>query len=182
MIGRKFTLPCFERIMFIQPTEITRLVNWLYIGIGFAYYRVKHERRSENMKRTLRSDARTPGSLWIMGSILIFVLSIMPSSAFAITCEIDDARNNLRRAANETDLEAAKDFARRASGYLDDAAMCAKDDCRTAFMEFYNAAIYANWARHANSPQEFVDSLNRAIRAFNTGIEALQSWARKASR
>jgi len=116
-----------------------------------------------------------------MGSILILVLCVMPSSVFAITCDIEDARNNLRRAASEADFEAAKDYARRASGSLDDAAMSAKDyDCRAAFMEFYAAALYANWARHASSPQEFFDSLNRAIRAFNCGIESLQAWARKA--
>lgn len=132
------------------------------------------------MKPILRQDTRIRVNLWIMGGILILLLCVMQSSAFAVTCDIEDARNNLRRAASEADFEAAKDYARRASGSLDDAAMSAKDyDCRAAFMEFYAAALYANWARHASSPQEFFDSLNRAIRAFNCGIESLQAWARK---
>ena len=121
----------------------------------------------------------------MVGGILIFGLIVMPSSAFPITCDmlglnVDDARSNLRRAANETDFEVAKDYARRAKRSLDDAAMSAMDcGCDMAFVEFDTAATHAKRARDANTPPEFVDSLNRAIKAFNSAIEALQIWSRK---
>ncbi len=88
---------------------------------------------------------------------------------------VDDARTNLQRAANETNLEAAKDYARRAKSALDDAAMSARDsNCDMASLEFDTAASNARRARDADSAEEFVYSLNRAIRSFNSAIDALR--------
>jgi hypothetical protein len=120
---------------------------------------------------------------WIAVSILCFFLCVTSSNAFAVTCDmlrfnVDDARTKLRRAANETDFEAAKDYARRAKSSLEDAAMSAMDcGCDIAYMEFDTAATHARRARDANSPQEFVYSLNRAIRAFNSALDALRMCA-----
>lgn len=115
--------------------------------------------------------------------ILLLPLCITCLNAFAITCDmlpinLDDARTNLRRATNEADFEAAKDYARRAKRALDDAAMSAMDcRCEMAYMEFDTAASRARRAGYASSVEEFVDSLNRAIRAFNSGIDALRICA-----
>lgn len=96
-----------------------------------------------------------------------------------LTYAVDDARTKLKRAANETDFEDAKDYARRARSALDDAAMAAMDcKCDMAYMEFDSAATRARRARDADDPEEFVDSLNRAIRSFNSAIEALRACGR----
>lgn len=119
-------------------------------------------------------------SPWIAGSILCFLVCFAGSNVFAFTCDmlpfnVDDARAKLRRAANETDFEAAKDSARRAKSSLEDASMSAMDcRCDMAYIEFDSAASYARRAAYADSPEEFVDSLNRAIRAFNAALDALQ--------
>ena len=120
---------------------------------------------------------------WIASSIICFFLFVTSPNAFAVTCDmlqfnVDDARTELRRAANETDFEAAKDYARRAKSSLEDAAMSAMDcGCDMAHMEFDTAATHARRARNAYSPKEFIYSLNRAIRAFNSAIEALRMCA-----
>ncbi len=121
-------------------------------------------------------------------SLFLFVLISMAlclafSDAYGVTCDmlvmnVDDARTKLRRATNETDLDDAKDYARRAKSALDDAAMSAMDcQCHMAYMEFDTAASYARRARDADSAGEFVDSLNRAIRAFNSALDALRPCA-----
>lgn len=108
----------------------------------------------------------------------------MTTYSMAATCSmlsyaIDDARSKLRRAANETTLEDAKDYARRAKSSLEDAAMAARDcKCNNAYMEFESAASRARRARDADDPEEFVDSLNSAIRSFNSAINALQRCAK----
>jgi hypothetical protein len=95
-----------------------------------------------------------------------------------LSMNVDDARTKLLRAARETDLEAAKDYARRATSALDDAAMSAMDcKCDMAYIEFDTAASRARRARNADSADEFVYSLNRAIRAFNSALDALRGCA-----
>lgn len=119
---------------------------------------------------------------WISSLLLLGFLALQ-STAHAVTCDmlsmnVDDARTKLRRAARETDLEAAKDYARRAKSALDDAAMSAMDcKCHMAYSEFDTAASRARRARDADSADEFVDSLNRAIRAFNSAFDALRACA-----
>jgi len=110
------------------------------------------------------------------------VFTVLPNAS-ASTCgmlsyAVDDARTKLKRAANESDFEDAKDYARRAKSALDDAAMAVMDcKCDMAYMEFDSAALRARRARDADDPEEFVDSLNRAIRSFNSAIEALRACA-----
>ncbi len=112
--------------------------------------------------------------------LALFALS---STAHAVTCDmlrynVDEARTQLRRAANETDFEDAKNYARRARNALDEAAMSAMDcKCLMAHSEFDTAASRARRARDADSVGEFVDSLNRAIRAFNSALDALRACA-----
>jgi hypothetical protein len=110
-------------------------------------------------------------------------LCLVSSDVCAVTCDmlvmnVDDARTKLRRAADETDFDSAKDYARRAKSALEDAAMSAMDcQCSMAHMEFDSAASYARRARDAGTSDEFVDSLNRAIRAFNSALIALRACA-----
>ena len=115
---------------------------------------------------------------------LVLALMVLAPFAQASNCSmlsyaVDDARTKLKRAANETDFEDAKDYARRAKSALDDASMAAMDcRCDMAQMEFDSAATRARRARDADDPEEFVDSLNRAIRSFNSAIEALRTCSR----
>lgn len=95
-----------------------------------------------------------------------------------LSYSVDDARTKLRRAANETDFESAKDYARRARGALDDAAMAAMDcRCNMVYSEFDTAASRARRARDADTVEELVDSLNRSIRSFNSALVALRACA-----
>jgi hypothetical protein len=93
---------------------------------------------------------------------------------------VDDASTQLKRAAEETDYEAAKECTRRAKSALEDASMMTVMDCKctAAHMEFDTAASRVNRAQDANDPKDFVNYLNQAIRAFNSGIEALRVCSR----
>ena len=123
------------------------------------------------------------GQLVRFGVVLTLAFSLAPSSACATSCNmlsysVDEARTELKRAANETDFESAKDYARRARSALDDAAMAAMDcKCDMAFMEFDTAASRARRARDADTVDELVDSLNRSIRSFNSALDALRFCA-----
>jgi hypothetical protein len=117
-----------------------------------------------------------------LATVLFGVAFCLASSdVCAVTCDmlgmnVDDARTKLRRASDETDLDAAKDYARRAKSALEDAAMSAMDcRCSMAHIEFETAASYARRASDAGTEEEFVDSLNRAIRAFNSALSALRA-------
>lgn len=122
--------------------------------------------------------------LFFIATVSLCLLVIMVPDALASTCSmisyaVDDARTKLKRAVNETDFESAKDYMRRAKSALDNAAMAAMDcKCNLAYIEFNSAASYARHARDADAPEEFVDSLNRAIRSFNSAVEALRECAR----
>lgn len=128
---------------------------------------------------------RTPQQILQTAGLLVLLLSVVSLSALASDCNmllsnVDDARTKLKRAANETDLESAKDYARRAKNALEDTAISATDcECDTASSAFDTAASHARRARDADNPEEFVDSLHRAIRAFNAALDALRDCARK---
>lgn len=115
----------------------------------------------------------------VNGLALVFTLAAFSPIAHACDIDmlqysIDDAPTELKRAAIETDLESAKDYARRAKSALDDSAMAAMDcGCDTAYSEFDIAASRARRARAADDANEFADSLNRSIRSFNSASEAL---------
>lgn len=107
-------------------------------------------------------------------------LSAIGSTCDMLTSSVDDARTRLRRAASETNLEDAKDQARKARNSLDDAASAAQDcKCDAAYSEFDDAASRAKRARDADNAEEFVENLNRSIRNFNSAVEALRSCARQ---
>jgi hypothetical protein len=91
----------------------------------------------------------------------------------------DEARSKLQRAAKETNLDDAKDHARRAKNSLDDAALAAMDcQCHLAYSEFDSAASGARRASYADDPEEFVDNLRRAIRSYNSAVGFLGSCTR----
>ncbi|HEY7241444.1 MAG TPA: hypothetical protein VH600_19890 [Burkholderiales bacterium] len=117
-----------------------------------------------------------------------FALGIVPGAALAQGCgrlvaSVDDARVMLLRAANEPGFEAAKSQALRAKNALDDAALSSMDcQCKAAHSEFDTAAWRARRARDAYSPNEYVDSLEAAIRAFNNAVGELKSCAAQRAR
>src|SRR3954447_13250344 len=106
-----------------------------------------------------------------------------PAAAGAQGCaglgaSVDDARKLLLRAANEPAFEAAKNRALRAKNALDDAAVSSMDcQCKGAYAEFDTAALRARRARNADSPNEYIESLEAAIRAFNSPVGDLKSCA-----
>ncbi len=92
-----------------------------------------------------------------------------------LSYSVEDAGDKLRRAERESDLESAKDAARRARSSLDDASIAALDcKCTVAFAEFDSASTWARRARDADSGAEFNESLNRAIKNFNYALDSLQ--------
>ena len=115
------------------------------------------------------------------------VLGLCPVAASAQGCgklaaSVDDARAKLLRAANEPAFEAAKSQALRAKNALDDAALSSMGcQCKAAHFEFDTAALRARRARDAYSPNEYIDSLDAAIRAFNSAIGELKSCAAQRS-
>ncbi len=115
-------------------------------------------------------------------------LLALPLTAHAFSCDmlsmnVDEARSQLSRAARERDLESAKDYARRAKGALEDAAMSAMDcKCQMAHLEFEDAASRARWARDASDGDSFASNLNRSIRAYNAGVASLKACASERRR
>jgi hypothetical protein len=117
-------------------------------------------------------------------ALVCLVVSLyLPASSNAISCRmlwysVDDARLQLRRATEESDLEQAKDQARRVKRALDDSAMGAMDcGCTSAFTAFDEAATNSRRARDADNSEEYVDYLNRSIRRFNAALEELRACA-----
>jgi hypothetical protein len=121
-------------------------------------------------------------------ALFFCALGLVPGAAAAQGCgrlaaSVDDARTLLLRAANEPAFEAAKGQALRAKNALDDAALSSMDcQCKGAYSEFDTAALRARRARDAYSPNEYIDSLDAAIRAFNSAIGALKSCAAERAR
>lgn len=111
---------------------------------------------------------------------LFFVSNAQASNCGILSYAVDDARTKLNSATNETDFEGAKDYAGRARSALDDAAMAAMNcGCNMAYNEFDTAASRARRARDADTVEEFVDSLNRSIRSFNSALGALRACSRE---
>jgi hypothetical protein len=121
-------------------------------------------------------------------ALCVGALGLVPGAAGAQGCgtlaaSVDDARKLLLRAANEPAFEAAKSRALHAKNALDDAALSSMDcQCKGAYAEFDTAALRARRARDAHSTNEYVDSLDAAIRAFNSAIGELKSCAAQRAR
>lgn len=100
-----------------------------------------------------------------------------------LSYHVEDARSRLQRAANASDLDDARDHARRARNSLDDASLYAMDcKCLMAQIEFDDAATRARRARDAYDGAEFADYLNRAIRSYNAGLQAIRTCASERRR
>lgn len=120
-----------------------------------------------------------------MGVKALFIVAALFTASHAVASNcgmlssaVDETRARLKRAADETALEDAKDYARRAKSALDEAALAAMDcKCDTAYSEFDTAATRARRARDADTVEEFVDALNRSIRSFNSALNALRACA-----
>ena len=121
-------------------------------------------------------------------ALFVCAQGLVPGAAGAQGCaslaaSVDDARKLLLRAANEPAFEAAKSRALHAKNALDDAALYSMDcQCKGAYSEFDTAALRARRARDADSPDEYVDSLDAAIRAFNSAVGELKSCAAQRAR
>lgn len=147
------------------------------LGVIAGYVRRRASGRGSCMQRI-----GYPFKTWSMLVLtaLFFVSNAQASNCGMLSYAVDDASTKLKRAANETDFEAAKDYARRARSALDDAAMAAMDcKCTMAYNEFDTAASRARTARDADTVEEFVDSLNRSIRSFNSALNALRACSRE---
>jgi hypothetical protein len=116
-------------------------------------------------------------------SWIAIALALSPLAAWAQSCEmlslnVDEARTALQRAARASDLDEGRDSARRAKSALEDASMSAMDcKCDMTYMEFDDAATRARRARDASDGREFVENLNRAIRSYNSALDAVRVCA-----
>jgi citrate lyase beta subunit len=105
------------------------------------------------------------------------------SSCSQLRYELEDAHSKLRYAANESDLDQARDYARRARNTLDDAANAARDcGCDAGYTELDNSSTYARRARDTSDGSDFAYQLNRAVRAYNDGVDALRDCFRRGRR
>ena len=111
-------------------------------------------------------------------------LSISATTAFAYDCsnlssDLDDAQRHLKRAAQESNLDRAKDHMRKARYSLDDVASDARDcGCDSAASEFDSASTYARRARDASDARDFNYQFGRTAKAYNYGIDAIDQCAR----
>jgi len=97
----------------------------------------------------------------------------------SLASNMSDAKAQLQRAADEPDLEAAQDYARRAKNELEDAENAALDcGCSSAASELDDAARHARRAQDADEADEFEDELNGSIRDFNSALGYIRSCAR----
>lgn len=93
---------------------------------------------------------------------------------------LDEARSKLERVAKSSDLDEARDNARRAKNALDDAAMAASDiNCPSAYSELDDAATRAKRARDAYDVDDFSDNYRRALRSYNDAVDYLRQCAKR---
>ena len=117
-------------------------------------------------------------NFWIALALTLSPVAGWTQSCDMISYNIDDARSRLQRAARASDLDEGRDQARRAKSALEDASMSAMDcKCDMAHMEFDDAATRARRARDASDGREFVENLNRAIKSYNSALDAVRVCA-----
>ena len=122
-------------------------------------------------------------SIWLSLALAFTPAVGWTQSCAMLSSNIDDARSRLQRALNTSDLDEGKDQARRAKSALEDASMSAMDcKCNTAYMEFDDSSVRARRARDASDGQEFIDSLNRAVRSYNSALDAMRTCASQRRR
>lgn len=116
--------------------------------------------------------------------MICVIFSIAATTVYAYKCsnfasDADDAQRHLKRASQESNLNEAKDYMRKARNSLDDVVLDAKDcGCDSAASEFDSASTYSRRARDASDAQDFIYEYNRAVRAYNDGIDAINRCAR----
>jgi hypothetical protein len=90
-------------------------------------------------------------AILLSAALIITLHEARAQACSSLRLNVDDARTQLRRAANEADFESAKNYARRAKNDLEDAELAAKDcGCPEAASEFDDAARHARRARGAD--------------------------------
>jgi len=113
--------------------------------------------------------------------VILLAVLLSPFQVSAYSCEmlsssIDDSRRWLKRAAEETDLDAAKDYMRKAKNSLEETASALRDcGCDFAASEFDDASTKARRARDATDVEDFSYQFDRAVKAYNAGLEAISS-------
>jgi len=120
---------------------------------------------------------------WLRGVGAFVMVMCMPTVVLAcsmLSYNLDDAATKLKRTLRSTDFDDAKDNANRARRALDDAATSADScGCSHAYSELDDSARRARRASNASSVDEFNDEIGRAVRDFNSGIDALRSCTRR---
>lgn len=112
--------------------------------------------------------------------ILIFLVAIIPD-AEAYSCDslsyaVDQSERWLKRASRESDLDSAQHYVRKAQNSLEEAAYAARDcGCEYAASEFEEAATKARRAKNASDVDDFLYQFRRAVRAYNSAIDAISS-------
>jgi hypothetical protein len=165
---------------FLTSKRPIPILNWEKGGI-LTKFDSSGGRRSTANIREIKMQFRHAAAKAAMTIVLMAApTTVQAQSCDMLSMQIQDAQSALRRAAKEGDFDSAKDYAGRAKSALDDAAMSAIScNCLLAYMELDAAALRVRDARDAHSPQEFVDSLNRAIRACNNALMMLGNCSRR---
>ena len=97
------------------------------------------------------------------------------SKCAAVSDNMNNARIYLNQAANGKDLEKGKEDVGQAITFLNEAVtMSGLCECPSLSAEINNAAQYAQQANSADSVSQFSDLLTKAIRAFNSALEAFK--------
>ncbi|MBP6962678.1 hypothetical protein KBB49_04030 [Candidatus Saccharibacteria bacterium] len=111
--------------------------------------------------------------------VLLWGVLLSPSYCFAYSCDtlpssIDDSSKWLKRAANETDFDSAKNYMRKAKNSLEEASYGARDcGCDYAASEFDGASTKARRARGASDVDDFNYQFSRAVKSYKAALDAL---------
>lgn len=114
-------------------------------------------------------------------TILAGTLLLLNAPASAQTCNmlsynLSSAQTALQRAMDADDLRIGTDAARRAKRELGDVAFAAMDcGCSLAYSEFSTAESRARRASNASTLTEFLEELDRTVRAFNNALDYLRT-------
>jgi hypothetical protein len=118
-----------------------------------------------------------------VGKLFFVVCIIVVAPATSVACSpdtvrsnIDDAASYLRRAARADSVDDAQSAARRAQSSLEDVESGLRNcNCAGPASDFDDAARFSRRARYEDNPSELSDYLRRAIRAFNSGVDGINS-------
>jgi hypothetical protein len=100
------------------------------------------------------------------------------ASCGSLKSNLDDARSQLVRASKSSGAKEGTPYARRAASALSDASGSAKGcGCSRAASDLDDAEAKARRAARANDDEgeTYFDELNRAIRYYNSALDALRN-------